>query len=89
MPVFITERIHPDCVCIPHGFGHTSKGLTLACNKGARGADLLGSGFDKISGNAALHEDFVQIIPRTTMAKDDELGRRRRETIKAAGGERS
>ena len=62
-PVFVTERVHPDVVCIPHGFGHTSAGLTLAHNKGARGSDLLGSYYDKISGNAALHEDFVQIVP--------------------------
>ena len=85
MPVLVTERVHPDCICIPHGFGHTSKGLRFAYKKGARGSDLLGNYYDKISGNAALHEDFVQIVPKGTLSVENEKGEQRREKVSAGG----
>jgi len=77
--------VHPDCICIPHGFGHTSKGLRFAYKKGARGSDLLGNYYDKISGNAALHEDFVQIVPKGTLSVENEKGEQRREKVSAGG----
>jgi thiosulfate reductase/polysulfide reductase chain A len=86
-PIYVTERVHPDVICIPHGFGHTSKALTLAYNKGARGSDLLGSYYDEITGNAALHEDFVQIVPHATLRQENEQSRsRRHEVTRGEGG---
>lgn len=58
---FVTDRIRPDCVHIPHGFGHRSPGLSLAHGRGASDQDLIVAGEDRISGNAALHETFVSV----------------------------
>jgi thiosulfate reductase/polysulfide reductase chain A len=58
---FVTERIRRDCVHLPHGFGHTSPGLRLARNRGASDQDLIVARWDRISGNAALHETFVTV----------------------------
>ncbi len=85
LPVYITDRVHADVICMPHGFGHTSKGLSIAYNKGARGSDLLGSYYDKITGNAAMHEDFVQIIPKRTLHTEDVQGDRRKSRVKSGG----
>jgi len=57
----VTDRIRPDCVSIPHGFGHRSPALGLAGGKGASDQDLIVGGEDRISGNAALHETFVSV----------------------------
>jgi thiosulfate reductase/polysulfide reductase chain A len=57
----VTDRIRPDCVSIPHGFGHRSNGLRRAHGKGASDQDLIVAGVDKLSGNAALHETFVTV----------------------------
>jgi thiosulfate reductase / polysulfide reductase chain A len=37
----LIDGIRPDCVCIEHGFGHWSKELTIAYNKGANDGDLI------------------------------------------------
>ncbi len=37
----LTNGIRPDCVCIEHGFGHWSKQLTLAYQRGANEGDLI------------------------------------------------
>jgi thiosulfate reductase/polysulfide reductase chain A len=58
---WVTERIRPDCVHLPHGFGQSSAGLTLAAGAGASDQDLIESRWDRISGNAALHETFVTV----------------------------
>lgn len=87
IPVLVTDRVHPDCICIPHGFGHTSKGLTFAHKKGARGSDLLGSYYDKISGNAAMHEDFVQLVPKRSIKIEKEKAEHRRKQFEQSGGE--
>ncbi|HEX6974609.1 MAG TPA: molybdopterin-dependent oxidoreductase [Vicinamibacterales bacterium] len=58
---FVTERIRRDCVHLPHGFGHRSPGLRLAQNRGASDQDLIVARWDRISGNAALHETFVTV----------------------------
>lgn len=57
----VTDRIRPDCVALPHGFGHRSAGLRLAGGKGASDQDLIVGAVDRISGNAALHETFVTV----------------------------
>ncbi len=37
----VMEGIRPDTVCIEHGFGHWSRELTIAFNKGANEGDLI------------------------------------------------
>jgi thiosulfate reductase/polysulfide reductase chain A len=58
---FVTDRIRPDCVHLPHGFGHTTPALRLAGGRGASDQDLIAPAWDRISGNAALHETFVTV----------------------------
>ncbi|MGC8915642.1 MAG: molybdopterin-containing oxidoreductase family protein [Thermoanaerobaculum sp.] len=43
LPVKVSPLIREDCVLIPHGFGHSSRLLTLAYGKGARDGDLIPS----------------------------------------------
>ena len=57
----VTDRIRPDCVHMPHGFGHRSPGLRLAAGRGASDQDLIAAREDRITGNAALHETFVTV----------------------------
>lgn len=57
----VTDRIRPDCVHMPHGFGHRSPALRNAAGRGASDQDLIESRWDRISGNAALHETFVTV----------------------------
>jgi thiosulfate reductase/polysulfide reductase chain A len=57
----VTERIRPDCVHLPHGFGHTSPAMRSARGRGASDQDLIVPRWDRISGNAALHETFVTV----------------------------
>jgi len=61
-PVKVTERIRPDCVFAPHGFGHTSSGLDARSRRGLRSSDLIGTHQDQISGNAAMHETSVELF---------------------------
>ena len=63
VPVHVTERIRPDCVFLPHGFGHRSGMMPDAIREGARSSDLLGSARDHVTGNAAMHETMVRIEP--------------------------
>jgi len=58
---YVTEKIRPDCVFYSHGFGRISKGLSLVYNKGASQAAILEDKVEPISGNAAMHETFVEI----------------------------
>lgn len=57
----VTGRIRPDCVSMPHGFGHRSPGLSRAFGRGACDQDLIVAAEDHITGNAALHETFVSV----------------------------
>jgi thiosulfate reductase/polysulfide reductase chain A len=43
LPAMISPTIRPDCILVPHGFGHQSKLLTLAYGKGVRDGDLVPS----------------------------------------------
>jgi thiosulfate reductase / polysulfide reductase chain A len=58
---FVTDRIRPDCVHLPHGFGHTTPWLRYASGRGASDQNLIETRWDRISGNAALHETFVTV----------------------------
>jgi len=59
--VMPTEFIRPDIVYYVHGFGRISKGLSLIYNKGASEAAILYDYAETISGNACMHETFVDI----------------------------
>lgn len=37
----VTEGIRPDTVCVDHGFGHWSKGMTKAYGKGSNEGDII------------------------------------------------
>ena len=59
--VKVTEEIRPDCVFMLHGFGKRSPWLKRAYNRGGSDAALLETAWDKVSGNAAMHETFVKV----------------------------
>jgi thiosulfate reductase/polysulfide reductase chain A len=56
-----TPAIRPDCVYIPPGFGHFSKGLRTAYGVGASDSDLHVTYVDPISGGQALSQTFVTV----------------------------
>ena len=60
LKALITQEIRPDCVFMLHGFGKRTKWQRLA-GVGASDAQLLETAWDKVSGNAALHETFVKV----------------------------
>lgn len=57
----VTDEIRPDCVFMLHGFGKKSPWLKLVHGVGAADAVLLEAAWDKVSGNAAMHETFVRV----------------------------
>ena len=57
----VTDEIRPDCVFMLHGFGKKSPWLKLVHGVGAADAILLEAAWDKVSGNAAMHETFVRV----------------------------
>jgi len=57
----LTQEIRPDCVYMLHGFGKRSPWLKRAYNRGGADAAILETAWDKVSGNAAMHETFVKI----------------------------
>ncbi|MBI2407386.1 MAG: molybdopterin-dependent oxidoreductase [Gemmatimonadetes bacterium] len=59
-----TERIRPDCVFMVHGFGHTSRGLKHAYQKGASDAHLITRyATDPLMGGTGMNVNFVTIEP--------------------------
>jgi thiosulfate reductase / polysulfide reductase chain A len=57
-----TERIRADCVYMVHGFGHTTRRLTRALNKGASDAQLVTRyETDPIMGGTGMNVNFVTI----------------------------
>jgi thiosulfate reductase / polysulfide reductase chain A len=57
-----TERIRPDCVYMVHGFGHNSRGLKFAFQKGASDAQLLTRYVtDPLMGGTGMNVNFVTI----------------------------
>jgi len=59
--VQVTEYTRPDTVYYLHGFGRLSKWLTNIYKVGASDAAILEDYAETISGNALLHETFVEI----------------------------
>jgi thiosulfate reductase/polysulfide reductase chain A len=59
----VTDKIRPDCVYMAHGFGVISKGQSLIYGRGACDAALIEEKLEPISGNVAMHQTFVEIIP--------------------------
>ncbi|MBZ5726240.1 MAG: molybdopterin-dependent oxidoreductase [Acidobacteriia bacterium] len=57
----LTQEIRPDCVYMLHGFGKQSPWLKRAYHRGGSDAAILETAWDKVSGNAAMHETFVKI----------------------------
>ena len=58
----VTDEIRPDCVFMLHGFGKKSPWLKLVHGVGAADAVLLETAWDRVSGNAAMHETFVKVV---------------------------
>jgi thiosulfate reductase/polysulfide reductase chain A len=57
-----TERIRADCVFMPHGWGHTSKGLRYAYGKGADDAALVSRvEVDPVMGGTGMRVNFVTL----------------------------
>jgi thiosulfate reductase/polysulfide reductase chain A len=57
-----TERIRGDCVYMVHGFGHTSRGLGRARNRGASDAQLITRyATDPLMGGTGMNVNFVTI----------------------------
>ena len=56
-----TQAIRPDCVYLTPGYGHLSKGLTLAYGWGASDSDLHVTYTDPVSGGQALSQTFVSV----------------------------
>ncbi len=56
-----TQAIRPDCVYLTPGYGHLSKGLTVAYGFGASDSDLHLTFTDPISGGQALSQTFVTV----------------------------
>ncbi|MDZ7372069.1 MAG: nitrate reductase, partial [candidate division KSB1 bacterium] len=57
-----TERIRPDCVYIVHGFGHNSRMLKFAYQKGASDAQLITRyTIDPLMGGTGMNVNFVTI----------------------------
>ncbi len=57
-----TERIRPDCVYMVHGFGHTSRALPRARNRGASDAQLITRyETDPLMGGTGMNVNFVTV----------------------------
>jgi thiosulfate reductase / polysulfide reductase chain A len=61
LALLATPAIRPDCVYMPPGFGHASKGLRTAFGVGASDARLHESFVDPVSGGQALSQTFVTV----------------------------
>jgi thiosulfate reductase/polysulfide reductase chain A len=57
----VTEEIRPDCVFMLHGYGKKSKWQRLVAGVGGADSELIETAWDKVSGNASLHETFVSV----------------------------
>ena len=57
----VTQAIRPDCVFMLHGYGKKSKWQRLVAGTGGCDTELLETAWDKVSGNASLHETFVSV----------------------------
>jgi len=61
--VKVTERIREDCVYVIHGFGSTSKRMTLTYGRGIDDAQMMSHyATDPISGTNGMRVNFVKIV---------------------------
>ena len=61
--VKITERIRQDCIYMIHGFGSTSKRMTLTYGRGIDDTSLMSQyAKDPISGTDGMRVTFVKIV---------------------------
>ncbi len=61
--VRITERIRPDSVFLPHGFGHTNKHLSRTYGKGASDTEMITKVLiDPETGGTGMRNNFVKIL---------------------------
>ena len=61
---FVTDFVHPECVFMLHGFGHTLPVESRAKGKGAADNQLMPKGirkYDKCGGAVAMQEHFVTV----------------------------
>ena len=57
-----TERIRPDCVFLPHGWGHTARALHYANGKGADDSALMTRvAIDPVMGGTGMRVNFVSL----------------------------
>ena len=69
--VKVTQRIRPDCVFLPHGFGRQTEKLHVAYHRGTADNDLLTRiVVDPIMGGTSTNTNFVTFLqePRTQQA---------------------
>ncbi len=59
--LLVTPGIRPDCVYMPPGYGHLTKGLTVAYGLGASDSALHVAYTDPVSGSQALSQTFVEV----------------------------
>jgi thiosulfate reductase/polysulfide reductase chain A len=57
----VTEAIRPDCVYMPPGFGHLSKGNRVSYAQGASSSEVHLTYTDPVSGGQALSQTFVKV----------------------------
>ena len=61
-PLKVTKRIKAGSVFIHHGFGHKTKAWSRGYNKGTSENYFISDGIDPVSGAAAFHNGFVQVV---------------------------
>ena len=60
--VHLTQRIRPDCVYTVHGFGHDSRGLGFARNRGASDTKMMTkTKIDPAMGGTGMNVNFIRI----------------------------
>ena len=60
--VKVTERIRADCVFMPHGWGHTAKGLRYANGRGVDdGSMITRINIDPVMGGTGMRGNFVSL----------------------------
>jgi thiosulfate reductase/polysulfide reductase chain A len=65
--VRITERIRPDSVYLPHGYGHNANKLSLAHGRGADDSSLMTNvPIDPIMGGTGMRANFVTFVKEET-----------------------
>jgi thiosulfate reductase/polysulfide reductase chain A len=61
-PLKVTKRIKSGSIFVHHGFGHKTKAWSRGYDKGSSENHFISDGIDPISGAAAFHNGFVQVV---------------------------